>query len=248
MQKKLFLEHVLRTVFLFPSLAQSLSRGVFSFVLPQLLAHCPTHDRYSINVTWTVCHILAVWLWHVIWLLQASFYPPYRGFLGSSNGKESACCAGDLGSIPGSGRSPREENGNPFQYSCPENPHWQRSLIGYSPWGLKELDMTEWLTLSLFFMERKGEIMAPQLPRGGRKIKNAKCLTFHGRMEMSQAKGDPVNLCLSLGEVTSDALPLRHSQLSGSPEFVPDASVSTQELSSLSANVSLMRPECRVTQ
>ena len=69
-----------------------------------------------------------------------------------------------------------------------------------------------------------------------------------GRMEMSHAKGDPVNLCLSFGEVTSDALPLRHSQYSGSPEFVPDASVSAQELSSLSANVSLMRPECRVTQ
>ena len=38
------------------------------------------------------------------------------GFPGSSVGKESACSAGDLGSIPGSGRSPREENGNPHQY------------------------------------------------------------------------------------------------------------------------------------
>ena len=45
-----------------------------------------------------------------------------QGFLGGSNGKESACNAGDPGSIPGSGRSPGEENGNPLQYSCLGNP------------------------------------------------------------------------------------------------------------------------------
>ena len=39
---------------------------------------------------------------------------------GGSDGKESALNAGDLGSIPGSGRSPGEENGNPLQYSCLE--------------------------------------------------------------------------------------------------------------------------------
>ena len=39
----------------------------------------------------------------------------------SSNGKESTCDAADQGSIPGSGRSPREGNGNPLQYSCLEN-------------------------------------------------------------------------------------------------------------------------------
>ena len=49
----------------------------------------------------------------------------------------------DLGSIPGSGRSSGEENGNPLQYSCLENPHGQRSLVGYSPWDCKELDRTE---------------------------------------------------------------------------------------------------------
>ena len=36
--------------------------------------------------------------------------------------------------------------GNPLQYSCLENPHGQRSLVGYSLWGYKELDMTEWLS------------------------------------------------------------------------------------------------------
>ena len=44
------------------------------------------------------------------------------GFLPSSVGKESACNAGDMGSIPGLGRSPGEGNGNPLQYSCLENP------------------------------------------------------------------------------------------------------------------------------
>ena len=68
---------------------------------------------------------------------------------GQIYGKESACNAGDLGSIPGWGRSPGEGNGYPLQYSCLENPHGQRSLEGYSPWDRKELDTTERLTLSL---------------------------------------------------------------------------------------------------
>ena len=53
-------------------------------------------------------------------------------------------------STPGSGRSPGEGKGYPLQYSCLENSHGQRSLVGYSPQGRKELDTTEWLTLSLF--------------------------------------------------------------------------------------------------
>ena len=54
-------------------------------------------------------------------------------------GKESACNAGDLGSIPGSGRSPGEGNGNPLQYSCLENPRdrgaWQATVHGVSRVG-----------------------------------------------------------------------------------------------------------------
>ena len=65
-----------------------------------------------------------------------------KGFPYSSVGKESACNAGDLGSIPGWGRSPGGGNGNPLQYSCLENPHGQRSLAGYNPWGPLESDMT----------------------------------------------------------------------------------------------------------
>ena len=53
-----------------------------------------------------------------------------------SDGKASACNVGDLGSIPGLGRSLGEGNGNPLQYSC---------LVGYSPWDHKESDTTEGL-------------------------------------------------------------------------------------------------------
>ena len=60
--------------------------------------------------------------------------------------KESACNAGDLGVIPGLGRSPGRGHGNPLQYSCLEKPHGQRSLVSHSPWGHKESDMTERLS------------------------------------------------------------------------------------------------------
>ena len=59
------------------------------------------------------------------------------------SGKESACHVGDLGSIPGLGRSPGEGKGYPLQYSGLEN------SMDYSPWGRKELDMREQLSLSL---------------------------------------------------------------------------------------------------
>ena len=55
----------------------------------------------------------------------------------------------DPGSILRSRRSPGEGHDNPFQDSCLENPHGQKSLVGYSSRGCKESDMTEWLTLSL---------------------------------------------------------------------------------------------------
>ena len=70
-------------------------------------------------------------------------------FPGGSDGKESACYEGDLGSIPGLGRSPGGGHGNPLQYSCLENPPEQRSLVGYSPWGRKESDMTERLRVHI---------------------------------------------------------------------------------------------------
>ena len=69
-----------------------------------------------------------------------------EGFFDGLDGKESACNVGDLGSIPGLGRSPGGGHGNSLQYSCLEKPQGQRSLVGYNPWGRKELDMTERLS------------------------------------------------------------------------------------------------------
>ena len=69
------------------------------------------------------------------------------GFPQWLSGKEYTCNAGatgDADSIPGLGRSPGGGHSNPLQYSCLKN-HMDRqsSLVGYSPWGCKELDMTE---------------------------------------------------------------------------------------------------------
>ena len=64
-------------------------------------------------------------------------------FPSGSAGKESACNVGDLGSVPRLGRSPGEGKGYPLQYAGLEN-----SMDGlYSPWGRKELDTTEQLSL-----------------------------------------------------------------------------------------------------
>ena len=66
-----------------------------------------------------------------------------QGFPGGSEGKASACNMGDLGLIPGSGRSPGEGNVQPTPVFLPGEPHGQRSPVGYNPQGHKELDMTE---------------------------------------------------------------------------------------------------------
>ena len=55
------------------------------------------------------------------YILYTIYCVYHMGFPGSSDGKESARNAGDLDSIPGSGKSPGEGNGNPLQYSCLEN-------------------------------------------------------------------------------------------------------------------------------
>ena len=72
---------------------------------------------------------------------------PLSGFPGGSDSKETACNAGDLGLIPGLGRSSGEGNGNPLQYSCLKNPFdsgaWWATVA--------QLGMTERLTLSISF-------------------------------------------------------------------------------------------------
>ena len=61
------------------------------------------------------------------------------GFPGGSEVKASACNAGDLGSIPGLGRSPGEGNGNPLQYSCLENLMTEDEMVG---WHQHSMDMS----------------------------------------------------------------------------------------------------------
>ena len=68
-------------------------------------------------------------------------------FPGGSDGKESACNAGDLGSIPGLERSPGEGNGNPLQYSCLENPMDREAWWAAVHGGHKKLNTTEEPTL-----------------------------------------------------------------------------------------------------
>ena len=73
------------------------------------------------------------------------------GFPCGSDRKESSCNVGDMGLIPGLGRSLEGGHGNPLLHSCLENPHGQRSLVGYSPWGRKESDTTERLSIHSTF-------------------------------------------------------------------------------------------------
>ena len=84
----------------------------------------------------------------VLFPLQFTVLNPVLGFPGGSDGKESAWNVGDLGSILGSGRSPRERNGYPLQYSCLQNSTdrgtWQATVH-----GVAKSDTTERLTLSL---------------------------------------------------------------------------------------------------
>ena len=72
--------------------------------------------------------------WEIPWRRDKLPTPVFLGFPRGSDGKESARNAGDLGSIPGLGRSPGEGNGNPLHYSCHENSMnrgaWQAPVHG----------------------------------------------------------------------------------------------------------------------
>ena len=95
------------------------------------------------------CEILCVtfksevYFSHPLSLTKLSPAGLQRGFPGGSNGKDSTCNERDRGSISGWGRSPGEGHGNPLQYSCLENPHGQRSMMGHSLWGHKESDTAQ---------------------------------------------------------------------------------------------------------
>ena len=121
-----------------------------------------THAYATGIILWGVNAVSCpMWIYHLtadMWCLsKAPVFQPYGGNLNikksqeplsfpiDSDSKESACNAGHLDSVPGSGRSLGGGHSNPLQYSCLENLHGQRNLAGYSPRGRKESDTTEWL-------------------------------------------------------------------------------------------------------
>ena len=102
--------------------------------------------RQQVALTQIICH-------HSLLTLTL----PRASLVAQMVGKESACNAGDLGSFSGLERSPGGRHGSPFQYSCLENPHGQRSLAGYSPCGHKEPADTFIFTLiflTLFYISQ----------------------------------------------------------------------------------------------
>ena len=105
-------------------------------------------------------------------------------FLSSSDGKESACNVGALGSIPGSGRSPVEENGYPLQYSCLENPMdrraWWTTVHGVTK-SLTWLRTNTFPSLSFSRLCSQGSSILPAnpvLPSWGFISTLHPCLTF----------------------------------------------------------------------
>ena len=84
-----------------------------------------------------------------------------KGFPDSSIGKESACNAGDPGSVPGSGRSPGEGNGNPLQYSCLKNPMegeaLQATVHGVTKSQTRLSDFTFSIPLTIYMLQIPGE-------------------------------------------------------------------------------------------
>ena len=110
---------------------------------------CPTRESFpdsSVGKKKSACNAgdpsLIPWVGKIPWRRKRLPTPVFLGFPCVSAGKESARKAEDLGSIPGLGRSSGEGNGYPLQYSGLEN------SMDYNPWGHKESDMTERLSLS----------------------------------------------------------------------------------------------------
>ena len=105
----------------------------------------------SVNAGRRDRHGFNPWVGKISWKGAQQPISEFLGFPGS-DGRQSACNVGELGSIPVLGRSPGGGHGSPLQYACLENPQipqilpGQRSQVGYSSWSRKELDMAELLT------------------------------------------------------------------------------------------------------
>ena len=135
---------------------------------------------------------------HFLLHILAVFFPYYiniRLFPGGSDGKASACNVGDLSSIPGSGRSPREENGNLLQYSCLENPidggeAWWATvhrvakswtwLSDFTFTFIREIQGKTWWDIISHYLEwllSKGQ----EMKSVAKDVLNSKCLSSTGR-------------------------------------------------------------------
>ena len=106
------------------------------------------HDYGIIQSIFSALKILCAWPIILFTLKTTDLFTVSMPFPRGSGGNQSFCNVGDLGSIPGLGRFPRGGHGNPLQYCCLENSHGQRSLEGYSPWGRKESDTMEQLSIA----------------------------------------------------------------------------------------------------
>ena len=141
MRTETFLFHLLRLIS--PALSTVLSMNIWWMNKWWNWAGVPYHSQCQIIYT-TVLHRKE---YRTVQTMNTGliYQLPWAtmGFSGGSDGKESTPKAGDLGSIPGSGRSPGEGNGNLPVFLHGEL-HGQRSLAGCRPWG--QLDMTEWIT------------------------------------------------------------------------------------------------------
>jgi len=98
-----------------------------------VLKDCFISGDLSIHLSFTFNNITVSYCVTIHLFYLTNPYSRYMGFPGGSDGKESTCNAGDLGSIPGLGRSPGGGHANPLQYSCLETPRTEQ------PGGLQSM-------------------------------------------------------------------------------------------------------------
>ena len=107
-------------------------------LVPQLVNNPPAMQKTAVQFLG----------WKISWRRQGLPTSVLFSFPHGSDSRESTCSMGDLGLIPGWGRSPGGGHGNLLQYSCLETARGQRSLASYSIWGHKESDTTEWCSIA----------------------------------------------------------------------------------------------------
>ena len=119
----------------------------------QLLIKKKKKKKIDLGLRWPLIIFLFFLRYHTPNAILTVSYA-FQGSLDGSAGKECTCNAGDTGgtgSIPRTGKIPWRRKWQPTPVLLPGEFHGQRSLVGYSAWGLKESNVTEWITLSTFF-------------------------------------------------------------------------------------------------